>query len=348
MTTDSILIILLISLGLYSLVLTIKNIIRKNLIKSVILFLISIGIFVVLSFIIMAIIFSEIFINGPPVDDYTYTNPKTIQDVPSKYSNCNGINIHYKACGTEPYNLVFIHGWGCDVNAWREQMTFFENKARCIFIDLPGYGKSDKPHIDYTLDFFAESIKCVLDELKIENPILVSHSLGTPICRQLIKKYPELNAMLCDVDGVYCLFPNDSLQRINYAAELNAFASAFNDTNYNNNVQEFIHSLFYKTTTDTVKNYALAVMSKTPQYVGSNTMKYLIQEHYWDNTVINVPTLVIYSKNSDILPDYEYFIRELYSNMKYYELDSIGHFIMMEDAHKFNGLLWHFIKNREK
>ncbi len=56
-----------------------------------------------------------------------------------------------------------------------------------VFIDLPGFGESEKPSIEYSLDFFAESVKSVLDELKITNPVLIGHSLGTPVCQQVVK-----------------------------------------------------------------------------------------------------------------------------------------------------------------
>jgi pimeloyl-ACP methyl ester carboxylesterase len=74
----------------------------------------------------------------------------------------------------------------------------------------PALAKVINPKLIIRSTFFAESVKNVLDDLKITNPVLIGHSLGTAICRQLIFKYPNLNAILCDIDGVYCNFPSGS------------------------------------------------------------------------------------------------------------------------------------------
>jgi pimeloyl-ACP methyl ester carboxylesterase len=276
---------------------------------------------------------------------FSCKRPETIQELPSKYITTEKVKIHYKEYGKGNYNLVFIHGWGCDLNVWNEQFAFFSNKSRMIFIDLPGYGESEKPNVDYTLDFFAESVKNTLDDLKITNPVLIGHSLGTAICRQLIFKYPNLNAIICDIDGVYCNFPSDSLKRIAYFKEIYGFTSLFTGADYNKNVSEFVNSLFYETTSDTVKKYALSTMCKTLQYVGESTMKNMVDEKYWDKSVINVPALVVCSKNSYIPDDNENFMKTLYSNMQYYEFDKVGHFIMIENPQKFNSILFDFLES---
>lgn len=276
---------------------------------------------------------------------FAFKSPEAVRDLPSKYVKYGNVKIHYKEYGKGKYNLVFVHGWGCDVNTWDKQLAYFGNKARVVFIDLPGFGKSDKPHCEYTLDFFAESVKAVLDNLSIDNPVLIGHSLGTPVCRQVILKYPQINSLLCDIDGVYCDFPADSIKREQYLKEIKAFADMFSSPDYNKNVNDFILALFYKTTPEAVKQYALSVMSKTPQYVGASTMKNLINETYWDKTRINIPILVVCSKNSGIPNDYENTMKALYSNLEYYEFENVGHFIMQEDAEKFNNMLWNFIKS---
>lgn len=58
----------------------------------------------------------------------------------------DSVKIHYKTAGSGSSNIVFVLGFGCDMNVWEEQFDYFSDKATMIFIDLPGYGKSDKPH----------------------------------------------------------------------------------------------------------------------------------------------------------------------------------------------------------
>lgn len=84
--------------------------------------------------------------------------------------------IYYEQDGIASEAIVFIHGFGCDVNAWKAQTSFFSSNYKTVCIDLPGYGKSDKPHSEYTLDLFAKAVKTVLDSLGIPQAVFVGHN----------------------------------------------------------------------------------------------------------------------------------------------------------------------------
>jgi pimeloyl-ACP methyl ester carboxylesterase len=264
---------------------------------------------------------------------------QSLEQTESKYVTVNGIKVHYKVAGNGKQSIVFVHGFGCDMNAWREQLGYFHDKAKMIVIDLPGYGKSDKPHTEYTLDLFADAVKAVMDMENASDAVLVGHSLGTPVCRQVTLKYPTLTSKLVDVDGVYCFYPADSAMTAAY----HSFAESFNTDSVKQTIAGFIESLCVPQTPTEVKQYAMSVMPKTPRYIAYSTMKNLIQEKYWTNKTINISTLVIASKNSQIPSDYKQTMNKLYPSMEYHELDSIGHFIMMEQSVMFNKMLDRFI-----
>lgn len=268
----------------------------------------------------------------------------SLEQVEAQTIACDSINVNYKVYGSGDYSLVFVHGFGCDLNAWSEQFPFFAEKAQCVFIDMPGFGKSDKPHTAYSLDLFAKAIKSVIDTLHIERPVLVGHSLGTPICRQVIFNYPELNARLCDVDGVYCDFPTDSLAYAEYMGQVDGFVESFRGEELSKTLEMFVGSLFTPITPEFVKEYASSIMCATPEHVAYSTMKELIDAKYWENNLITVPALVFCSKNSGIPENYEESLHKFYSNMEYVQNDTVGHFIMMEIPQQFNEWLWNFVQ----
>ena len=91
--------------------------------------------------------------------------PQTLSELKSEYVTVDdSISVHYKiwneSAGSDAKTLCFVHGFGCDMNTWEKQFEAFrdEKGLQIVFIDLPGYGQSDKPHVEYTLDFFAHSI----------------------------------------------------------------------------------------------------------------------------------------------------------------------------------------------
>lgn len=79
--------------------------------------------------------------------------PQTLSELKSEYVTIDdSIRIHYKIWSESALpkvkTICFVHGFGCDMNTWEKQFEAFrdEKDLRLVFIDLPGYGKSDKPH----------------------------------------------------------------------------------------------------------------------------------------------------------------------------------------------------------
>ena len=157
--------------------------------------------------------------------------PQTLSELKSEYVTIDdSIRIHYKIWSESALpkvkSICFVHGFGCDMNTWEKQFEAFrdEKDLRLVFIDLPGYGKSDKPHVEYTLDFFAHAIDEVLNANNIKDAVFVGHSLGTPVCRQTLMTTSHKGALV-DVDGVYCFY--DGTETPEYAEAVNQFSHAF-------------------------------------------------------------------------------------------------------------------------
>ena len=99
--------------------------------------------------------------------------PQMLSELKSEYVTIDdSIRVHYKlwiatphsqgeneSADSEAKTICFVHGFGCDMNTWEKQFEAFrdDKDLQLVFIDLPGYGQSDKPHVEYTLDFFAHA-----------------------------------------------------------------------------------------------------------------------------------------------------------------------------------------------
>jgi len=98
------------------------------------------------------------------------------------YLNCNSSNetiqIYYEDLG-ENNPVVFIHGWPLTHAMWEYQLTpMREAGFRCIAYDRRGFGKSEQSLNNYSYDALADDLKCLLDELNLENVTLVGFSMG--------------------------------------------------------------------------------------------------------------------------------------------------------------------------
>ena len=279
--------------------------------------------------------------------------PQTLDEVKSEYVTINdSVNVHYKIWPPHSNNqtikqssnqntLCFIHGFGCDMNTWEKQFEAFRDEdMQLVFIDLPGYGKSDKPQVDYTLDFFAHAIDEVLNANGIKDAVFVGHSLGTPVCRHTLLTTNH-GGELVDVDGVYCFY--DGTETPEYVEAINQFGHAFDGPDCREVITGFVSSLSGTDTPQWVTDYAMSVMPETPQYVASSTMQHLVERQWWPNQQLSIPVMVICTQNSGLDPDNEQKMQALYPNLDYTELTTCGHFIHMEQAEMFNTKLKAFV-----
>jgi pimeloyl-ACP methyl ester carboxylesterase len=101
--------------------------------------------------------------------------------------------------------LVFIHGWMGDHRALLPQITHFARTRRVVAINLRGHGDSDAPQQDYTIDGFADDIAWQCNQLGLNRPLIVGHSLGGMIALELAGRFPDLPSGVIMIDTI--IFP---------------------------------------------------------------------------------------------------------------------------------------------
>lgn len=271
-----------------------------------------------------------------------YAKTATLSVLKSEYVTIDdSVRIHYKQYGNGETTICFVHGFGCDLNTWEKQFEGLhgDEHLKLLFVDLPGYGLSSKPHVEYTLDFFAKAVNAVLNTEHVGAVTLVGHSLGTPVCRQVLKRGRKGN--LVDVDGVYCFY--DGSETPEYIEAVNQFGHAFDGADCSQVIEGFVASLAGHRTPEEVTDYAMNIMPETPQYVASSTMRNLVERQWWSQKPLNAKVMVICTKNSGLDHDNRQKMARLYPHLNYTELTSCGHFIHMEQPDMFNDKLKAFI-----
>jgi len=120
-----------------------------------------------------------------------------------KFSFINSVWLHYVELIPEDYNkdkhktVVMIHGLSGSLNDFLMSPMMDELKKRyhIICIDRPGAGYSYITNEkQYMLEDQIEIIKILLQQLKVENPIIVGHSLGGALVMNFAVWNPDYNA----------------------------------------------------------------------------------------------------------------------------------------------------------
>jgi pimeloyl-ACP methyl ester carboxylesterase len=100
--------------------------------------------------------------------------------------------------------LVLVHGVGGDADQWAFCFSGLAASHRVIAFDLLGFGRSDKPLIDYRIAGYVEVLERFLGALGIGRASLVGHSLGGWIAAAFALQFPHRvdRLVLADAAGI--------------------------------------------------------------------------------------------------------------------------------------------------
>ncbi|MEY2983448.1 MAG: hypothetical protein RLZZ568_65 [Cyanobacteriota bacterium] len=89
--------------------------------------------------------------------------------------------------------LVLIHGFGASIGHWRKNISPLAKAGYQVYaLDLLGFGASDKPVLDYSLDLWLEQLTAFWQE-KIQQPtVWVGNSIGALLALMVMAQRPEL------------------------------------------------------------------------------------------------------------------------------------------------------------
>ena len=116
----------------------------------------------------------------------------------------DGTQIYVQVIGQgEP--LVLVDGVGCDGFIWHHFIPFFREKYRLVHMHYRGHGFSAPPKdlARMRVGDYREDLRTVLDELSVEKPVLVGHSMGVQVILDFALTYPDRVAALIPVCGSY-------------------------------------------------------------------------------------------------------------------------------------------------
>lgn len=108
----------------------------------------------------------------PPVSaDFPYT---------SRFIDVHGSTIHYIDEGDgDP--ILFLHGQPTSSYLWRNIIPHVRTSGRAVAPDLIGFGKSDKPDIEYRFFDHVKYVDGFIEALGLQNITLVIHDWGSAL-----------------------------------------------------------------------------------------------------------------------------------------------------------------------
>jgi pimeloyl-ACP methyl ester carboxylesterase len=269
--------------------------------------------------------------------------------IEGKYINVMGINTYYLSGGNGS-PVILIHGVGAGVFDWKFTVGPLSEHHRVYALDMVGYGHSDKPKTNYTLDYYVDFLEHFMDALQLDRASLVGQCFGGGTALGLATKSPKRIEKLIlvnsaslgkEIQGGWVnslpfflvqLFSRPSRKTVRLGFKWSVYNSGFIT---NQMVEES-----YQLRNIPGATYARASTYKTNFGVGG-------QRHYFlDNLPqITVPTLIIWGREDKYFPiAHAQNAHRLIKNSQLNILEKCGHIPQLEKPDEFNRVVLDFLK----
>src|SRR5450432_784830 len=251
-----------------------------------------------------------------------------------------GAKIHYAEAGSGP-TVILLHGLGGNWTNWTYNIGALAANYHVVAPDQLGFGKSDKPLINYSIGTYVDFLDQFCKQLKIERASLVGVSMGGWIVASYAIAFPEKVDRLVLVDAAGYAPPRDFDSRTLYGLNPSTRAGA----------KVLSQKVFYNQAifgSDTAIDILLSGRIHAGDgYTINSIIESLIRgEGFLDKRVqaIKQPTLVVWGRQDGLvlLADGERFKKEI-ANSTLVVFDQCGHVPNVEKAADFNAAVLKFL-----
>lgn len=130
------------------------------------------------------------------------TAASTAQDsaIADKYATVFGAKIHYLEAGSGPV-VILLHGLGGSSANWAPTIAPLAKKYRVLVPDQIGFGKSDKPMLNYRVATLVDFLDGFYKKVGVQRATLVGNSLGGFTAAAFAISHPEKVDKLVLVDA---------------------------------------------------------------------------------------------------------------------------------------------------
>jgi pimeloyl-ACP methyl ester carboxylesterase len=228
--------------------------------------------------------------------------------------------VHYEVLG-RGRPVIFLHGWVGSWRYWISAMQVTSTSYRAYALDLWGFGDTAHNTLNYSLEQQASLLDRFLNEMGIGKIALVGHGLGALVGMSFATRFPQ------SVDRMMAISCPLDYQAVN--ARLR--------TGTPTELTEWLSSRTPEATT------ALSDSSKTDAKAITDSLAALQANNVFNGfRALNIPCLLVYGDKDPaiVTPDGEYSLSTMTHQV---ELESSGHFPMIDETTRFNRLLTDFL-----
>jgi len=250
-----------------------------------------------------------------------------------------GQKIQYVEAGSGP-TVILLHGLGGSWQSWHFNITALAEKYHVVVPDQIGFGKSDKPFVNYRIRTYVDFLDQFCKQLKIERATLVGNSMGGWIAAMFTASFPDRVDKLVLEDAAGYAPPKDFDTRVYWG---------LNPTT-REGMKVLLAKVFYSKAfqTDAFIDQSIAArLAAGDGYTINSVTESIVRgEDFLDDIAktIKRPTLIIWGRQDGLVPlaEGERFNKDI-AGSKMFVIDQCGHVPNIEKPGEFNAAVLKFL-----
>ena len=252
-------------------------------------------------------------------------------------------------------DVIFVPGLGCSADIWNPVVAALGNRFRVHLVQIAGFaGAPVRGNASGDVCAgVADGLAAYIAAQKLGRPALVGHSMGGTIGLMLAERHPETLGRLMVVDmlpnlAVVMLPPNAPASTVhNFAAAVGGGMEHADAASYRQSVD---HSLSSMILTASARPEIARQNIASDHGVAGRAMREIIESDLTPGLgKVGIPVTVLYAWNSHApysAAQADFLYRNAYAGLhgaKLVRIDDSAHFVMIDQAAKFEAALGSFL-----
>jgi 2-hydroxy-6-oxonona-2,4-dienedioate hydrolase len=266
-------------------------------------------------------------------------------NAPMKLIEVNGYTIRYLSYtnskgSRKKGTLVLLHGIGASADRWSSVAPALSTHYQLIIPDIVGFGYSDKPTIEYTMDFFVKFFEDFLHRLEVTRLSIIGTSFGGYLATEFtIRNFEKVDKLILAAPAGAMRTSTRVLDQYIMAALYPTYENAnraFRDMAYEPSV----------VSEETIRDFMNRMRLPNAKYAFMSTLLAIRDSKDLPGrlTKISVPTLLIWGANDRMIPlAYSREYTEI-PNSQLTIIDNCGHTPFVEKPAEFNHIVLKFLE----
>lgn len=260
-----------------------------------------------------------------------------------KFTNVNGSVIRYLEDGpSDCKTLILLHGIGASAERWSRVIPTLSRDYRVIAPDIIGFGYSDKPVVEYTMDFFIDFFESFLDNLGISEASIIGSSLGGHIATEFAIRFPHM------VEKLVLVSPAGMMRKSTPTLDRYIMAALYPEYQ---RVYEVFSEMVYDSNTinqETLMDFVNRMNLPNAKYAFMSTLSGIRYAPRLTGRLSNItaPTLLMWGENDTTIPlaEYAHQYNEIPNMEELVVIKKCGHIAPIERPATFNRIVLRFLK----